>query len=71
MRILQVNTGGDSGDGSGMNSVLRNLTNAAPGGAIINEMLNMAGSDATMQDLLEMLIGNSASGQALTRKADE
>ena len=71
MRILQVNTGGDSGDASGMNSVLRNLTNAAPGGALINEMLNMAGSDATMQDLLEKLIGSSASGQALAQKADE
>lgn len=71
MRILQVNTGGDSGDAGGMNSVLRNLTNAAPGGALINEMLNMSGSDATMQDLLEMLIGNSAPGQALGQQAKD
>ncbi len=71
MRILQVNTGGESGDAGGMNSVLRNLTNAAPGGALINEMLNMSGSDKTMQDLLEMLIGNSAPGQALGQQAKE
>ena len=61
MRILQVNTDGAGGaSGSPLNDVLKNITNNAPAGAIINEMLEMSGTDLTVRDLLEKLVGGAA-----------
>jgi len=53
MRILQVNTdGGDGNNGSPMASILKNLAQIAPAGAILNDLLDMSGSDKQVSDLV-------------------
>lgn len=61
MRILQVNSdGGGGANDSGMASLMKTVTNNAPAGALINEVLQMSGSDMTVRDLLEKMVGGVA-----------
>ncbi|MDB4500478.1 SPFH domain-containing protein [bacterium] len=53
MRILQVNTdGGEGSNGSPMASILKNLAQIAPAGAILNDLLDMSGSDKKVSDIV-------------------
>ena len=63
MRILQVNTDGGTGsNGSPMNDIMRNITQNAPAGAIVNEILEMSGSELKLKDILEKVVTTATTG---------
>ena len=60
MRILQVNTDGGSGSGdSPLSDIMRNLVKNAPAIPVINEMLQFSNSKATVQEVVEKVVGGA------------
>jgi len=55
MRIIQVNSDGQN-DGSTMGKLMKNVLQAAPLGALVNEALESSGTDVSLKDIVQNFV---------------